>query len=711
MLRGQEATVDQVWVPPLSSISDLKIQRGDMQPMPIDFEFPCSASADWLHWVADEFLDADFCDLLERAGVAEAILLSRSCNMYRDTEMLRQILRRWCASTHTFFFSWGEFTITLEDVENHWLLPVLGDMDPFAIEMSEEETLVEQALMARSSTRINAWSLYFAKGTDPAVRRAAFVTYWLCKCVFGDAPYYSMKPLYFRLAIKISFGHRFPLATMFLGYLYLQLDSICLDEICDGFCHFITTCFNTSALQTFLWEHSLNYQEVGNDNSQIREKFRNMSRHILSRYPDLRTNLPLVYRWVGLRGKDPDLVPSLDFEECIVWRPYSYRYAGFSCHSVLYWFSDIASQSFELLPDDTKSLTYLSAVNPGWLPVWSSKGVEYTHYCANRVRRQFGLDQGVPGSPSETLPQTPSIAPFLNDQVFDYWNQSVSRMVILCGGRLGICTVAMQEYWLRVAVAMADYVNQGRGTRVPLLNHHAHPVETATLSPPTQTTISYADRQNLGFAEWDGPWGGWILYSTKFPSGWKKSVKVVEERLRLDSKRGKGGKKADSSKGDSSPATSKQKSKSAAKTSSKRPKVAMDRSIIPPSELGGRSPVAPGTSKKSTAGTSKVQKKLVIGSQGESAEDTSIHSKEAESSAVRKKPASSSTKTESKPRSKNVVASKKVKGQSTQKSAATPPSSGEESPVEFATPTEKGSAVPTPSSTMYARTRSKRKAA
>jgi hypothetical protein len=221
MLRGQEVTADKVWVPPLSSISDLKIQRGDIQPVPIDFEFPCSASADWSHWVADEFLDADFCGLLEQVGVAEAILLSWSCNMYRDTEMLRQILRRWCASTHTFFFSWGEFTITLEDVENHWMLPVLGDMDPSMIEMSKEETRVEQALMARSNTRINAWSLYFAKGTDHPIRCAAFVTYWLCKCIFGDAPYYSMKPLYFCLAVKISLGHRVPLAAMFLGHPYL----------------------------------------------------------------------------------------------------------------------------------------------------------------------------------------------------------------------------------------------------------------------------------------------------------------------------------------------------------------------------------------------------------------------------------------------------------------------------------------------------------
>ena len=97
--------------------------------------------------------------------------------------------------------------------------------------------------MARSNARINAWSLHFAKRTDHAIRRAAFVAYWLCKFIFSDAPYYSMKPLYFRLVVKISFGHRFPLAAMFLGYLYLQLDSICLDEICGGSCHFITYLF------------------------------------------------------------------------------------------------------------------------------------------------------------------------------------------------------------------------------------------------------------------------------------------------------------------------------------------------------------------------------------------------------------------------------------------------------------------------------------
>uniref|UniRef100_A0A2N9IES6 Aminotransferase-like plant mobile domain-containing protein n=1 Tax=Fagus sylvatica TaxID=28930 RepID=A0A2N9IES6_FAGSY len=534
MLRGQEVTADRVWAPPLSSISDLRIQRGDMQPVPIDFEFPCSAAADWFHWVADEFMDVEFCALLERAGVAEAILLSRSCNMYRNTEALRQILRRWCASTHTFFFSWGELTITLEDVENHWLLPVLGDMDPFAVEMSEEETVVEQALMARASTRINAWSVYFAKATEPTIRRAAFVAYWLY--------------------------------------------SVCLDEIRGGSCHFITTCFNTSALQTFLWERSLNYQEVGNDNSQIREKFKNMSRQYFKKVPGF---------------KDQSAASFI---------------AG-----------DIASQSFELSPDDTRSLTYLSAVNPGWLPVWSDEGVKYTHYCPNR------------------------------------------------------------EYWLRVAAAMADYVRQGRGTRVPLPNHHAHPMETMTLSPPTQTAISYAERTGLRLRR----------------MGW--STRWVDP--------------TDSGKGASSPAASKQKPKSAAKASSKRPKVAMDMSMIPPSELGDRALMAPGTSKKkqSAAGASKSQKKSAVDPPVDPSEDTSLPSKETESSAIQEESAPPSTKAKSQPRSKS-VAVKKAKSKPTRKSAVAPPSSSEEPAAESATPVEKESAIPTPPSTIYDRTRSKRKA-
>jgi hypothetical protein len=58
------------------------------------------------------------------------------------------------------------------------------------------------------------------RGETTSIRRAAFVAYWLSKCVFGEHPAYSIKPLYFPIAVKISAGACFPLAPLLLGQLY-----------------------------------------------------------------------------------------------------------------------------------------------------------------------------------------------------------------------------------------------------------------------------------------------------------------------------------------------------------------------------------------------------------------------------------------------------------------------------------------------------------
>ena len=58
----------------------------------------------------------------------------------------------------------------------------------------------------------------------------AVLTFWLCKFIFGSYPHYAVKPLYFRLAIRISARVSLPLAPMFLGHLYVQLDILWSDE-------------------------------------------------------------------------------------------------------------------------------------------------------------------------------------------------------------------------------------------------------------------------------------------------------------------------------------------------------------------------------------------------------------------------------------------------------------------------------------------------
>ncbi len=207
LVRKEDAVVDADWVPPFQEIRDLQIQRNEVLAVPLVFDFQCSRAADWEAWVDREFADEDFCGRLEQAGVLYSILVSRSSNMYRDIEALRQLIRRWCPSTHTFFFAHGELTVTLEDIENHWMLPILGDQAPVEIELSPEELKVEAALvdyirrkntsMGTQAARFKAWLDHFMWEEDAPIRRAAFMVYWLSKCVFGEPLTYSVKPFLF----------------------------------------------------------------------------------------------------------------------------------------------------------------------------------------------------------------------------------------------------------------------------------------------------------------------------------------------------------------------------------------------------------------------------------------------------------------------------------------------------------------------------------
>ena len=112
--------------------------------------------------------------------------------------------------------------MTLEDVANQLLLPILGDTDPNHIELSVEEEAVEAELKKGMSgnAKLSCWVGDFSKAST-TVRRATFVTFWLCNLIFDLHPHYAVKPLYFRLAIKISAGVSLPLALMFLGHLYV----------------------------------------------------------------------------------------------------------------------------------------------------------------------------------------------------------------------------------------------------------------------------------------------------------------------------------------------------------------------------------------------------------------------------------------------------------------------------------------------------------
>ena len=88
-------------------------------------------------------------------------------------------------------------------------------------------------------------------------------------------------------------------------------------------------------LQTFFWEHSVNYLFVAKDKVTAWSKFSDLSQRFLDRFPDFRNNLPLVYSWVGLKTRDHDLVAALDFEDNVLLKPYEDDYPGFAYVFVL----------------------------------------------------------------------------------------------------------------------------------------------------------------------------------------------------------------------------------------------------------------------------------------------------------------------------------------------------------------------------------------
>ena len=127
-----------------------------------------------------ELSNTGFMGLLQRAGVLKAIVSSRCLSNYRDLFNLCHLVRRWCTTTHTFFFSCGEIIMTLEDMVNQLLLPILSDADPGALELSLKENAVEVELKKRRSgnAKLSFWVSSTSK-ISVTTRRATFITFWL----------------------------------------------------------------------------------------------------------------------------------------------------------------------------------------------------------------------------------------------------------------------------------------------------------------------------------------------------------------------------------------------------------------------------------------------------------------------------------------------------------------------------------------------------
>uniref|UniRef100_A0A2N9H2I7 Aminotransferase-like plant mobile domain-containing protein n=1 Tax=Fagus sylvatica TaxID=28930 RepID=A0A2N9H2I7_FAGSY len=520
LVMREDAVADVVWTPNFQEIRDLQIQKNEMLAVPLVFDFQCSRAVEWADWIDSELVDRGFCDRLEQAGVLRSILISRCSNMYRDTEALRQLVRRWCPSTHTFFFAHGEMTVTLEDIENQWLLPILGDQDPAEIALSSEKSKIKAVLadyigrknvaLGTQAARFNSWMEHFLRIEDPLIRRAAFVSYWLSKCVFGEHP------------------------AFILSWILLHAE-----ELAGASCHIVSTAFNSSIVHTFIWEHALEYIRKGKKPYEVRKKFASMPEGVVANVGDFQEDVPTVFRWVGNKFYDHSLIPSLDSEGKVCWRPYGITHRGFVYESVMSGFRDVEAQDYTLIAGDVASLTYLSATNAGWLLVLSPDGPQFTTYSAHRVRRQFGFDQEIPAIMGVAAGEIPTINPFLRARAFTYWSSVAPRVIVPNGNRVGVHTAGMANYWRGLMAAMVEFRDSGREDISHLLESYTSPLPHPRLFGATNTMTTYANRQSLGYAVWHHEDSRWVIYGNHHPPLWLRDHPHITAPGKVPSSKGK----------------------------------------------------------------------------------------------------------------------------------------------------------------------------
>ena len=129
----------------------------------------------------------------------------------------------------------------------------------------------------------------------------------------------------------------------------------------------------------------------------------------------------LDFRWFGLKPIYHPVVESFDQGVGFSWSAYRHLGAGYTCaDSVMGQFVDTAGTTTPLVGFKERGITYLAATNVGWLPYLVDKGIRFVHYPANRVKRQFGLDQDIPDDLSSLVESLTSVRPFLWHTAFDF---------------------------------------------------------------------------------------------------------------------------------------------------------------------------------------------------------------------------------------------------------------------------------------------------
>jgi len=125
-------------------------------------------------------------------------------------------------------------------------------------------------------------------------------------------PRYGVKSVFFPLAIRLAQGAQYPLAPMFLGHVYSQLDLFHGDEVEGDSCYAITSSLNCAILQVFMWDRSPVTLAKCRNLRFVKDKFQGSPDVIKGVCGSSTDSHPIIFRWASLKSGGLNLIELFD---------------------------------------------------------------------------------------------------------------------------------------------------------------------------------------------------------------------------------------------------------------------------------------------------------------------------------------------------------------------------------------------------------------
>ncbi|CAL9218444.1 unnamed protein product [Arabidopsis halleri] len=329
-----------------------------------------AAEAHFVSWLAK--MEALHAQTWRKAGIFEAIKAS-TYSISKNPSLIHSVSEKWCPQTKSFVFPWGEATITLEDVMVLLGFSVLGSPVFAPLESSEMRDSVKKLDKVRiqhmhngGDSRVDqtSWISTFL-GSGSEMEHEAFLVLWLSFFVFPVRSRRGISKHVFPIAVRLARGERIALAPAILANIYRDLDRIheVAREDCGGKLN-LKSLFKL--VQVWTWERFRN----------IRPKAR-----------DIPKGEPRIAQWDGLHQRSKNVRFSFDDFD---WRPYSKPLKNWNPLR-FYLEEAIWVTVDESIDDEFASFSRCVKVSK----IVGDGFVE--DYFPNRVARQFGLAQDLPG--------------------------------------------------------------------------------------------------------------------------------------------------------------------------------------------------------------------------------------------------------------------------------------------------------------------------